>query len=420
MSRGSRHQSSHFLADRRDNRGESSNPVRPPTPVLDHYTTRTASLDIQNSPRYFAVSMDKSNEPSIPPILRLPAELHLQIVSYFTTEVWHNHRIDPPHRCTMTRRVPCTRLVYYEDCCIVLTDPTILSLRYTNTYFYRTINLSQKLLLQIQRNLNRASRTSCDRTRDLLACCVCLRLRHYSKFGTVCVYQPPCHIQHRKQQITPRYQFCVDCGFAAYPYPHPALAPRRQQLRRGVEPVSLTSYAPGTKIRFPFQRSNDVFYVWVWCLDCRLLKTSKHSGDIACSLFCKECCIRLGCRVTHSVTGVPIGRHADYMGIEDEVKREAERRKERLSVGALFVASGSSLLMANKEGGVGEEEDDYDSDQNDAEWKTWFDFSDTITFLPQNPPWFSNRVLKVHSSRCVPAQARLGSGPRRSCGSVHP
>lgn len=328
-----------------------------------------------------------------PPILRLPEELHIHIISFFTTEVL---------KCCLTKIGPyCSegRFTWqgtvhispndHVNAAVPVTHPAILSLRSTNTYFLSLIPLSQELLLQIERHPS-TPRTPIG---PLRACCVCLRLRPSNEFA-ISAYSGPQHTgkSYVEQSFgyRARYRFCRDCGFHAYPHPHPALSPRRRQVRRGTAPVQLTTYAPGTKLLFLQDEPNTSGYAtWVWCMDCRLLKTYMRSGEADCRFFCKECCTRLGCRVGHHPYNSPARstrrvvefEHRGYAGIAEEVTAEKKRREHRLRVGAVYVARGRSLLLKNVEQPYDEEQEEVGGDGEDKAWRDWFDLEGYSTLL---------------------------------------
>jgi len=338
-----------------------------------------------------------SDCPRSPPILRLPSELHIHIVSFLSTEAL---------KCCLSGTGPSrgqgrsTSNFHnasddHDTETVTITDPAVLSLRSTNTYFLSLIPPLQKLLLQIERHPS-TFRTSIG---PLKACCVCLRLRPSSTFsisGPSELTHSPSRLVVQSLECGARYRFCRDCGFDAYPHPHPALPPRSQQRRRGIELIELTTYMPGTKLVFPRDCSKRGwgYDVWVWCIECRVLKTSRAaSGEVGCSIFCRECCTRLGCRVVnHNATGARVIQylHRGYAGIEGEIAAEKQRREHRLGRGAVYVAQGRSLLLKNLEQPVGGEEEARNDDSYEhPAWKTWFDFEGCSTILPTPPPGWS-------------------------------
>lgn len=128
--------------------------------------------------------------------------------------------------------------------------------------------------------------------------------------------------------------------------------------------------------------------VWVWCLDCRLVKTSVGSGEARCRFFCKDCCTRLGCRVVHRpYDGWRMVEylHRGYAGIEGEIEEEKQRREHRLSVGAVYVAHGKSLLLKNVEQPDLHKDDEENDHCKEEVWKAWFDLEGYPTILPLPP-----------------------------------
>jgi hypothetical protein len=330
--------------------------------------------------------MSLSDSLKLPPILRLPTELHIHIVSFLTTEeltccltgvgsnskerelAWHNGK---------TTKTSHNASSDHDTEPITITHSAVLFLRSTNTYFLSLIPLSQELLLRIERHPS----TPQTPIGPPKACCVCLRLRPSDEFPI----STPSELSHNAYKHVVQsldcganYRFCRDCGFHAYPHPHPALGPRRQQRRRGIEPLQLTTYKPGTKLIFQRRspKTRVRHDVWVWCMDCRLLKTSTASGDVACPIFCAECCTRLGCRVIHhNATGARVIQylHTGYAQIEEEITEEKRRREHRLSAGAVYVAQGRSLLLKNVERPADDEEEVVRGHLKDPVWKNWFD-----------------------------------------------
>lgn len=357
--------------------------------------------------------------PKQPPIFRLPAELHLHIISFLTIEKLRRcrHICRTGFYCTKSWHEICCgeRIVDDERGIRTITHPAILLLRATHPYFRALISLSQDLLLQIERHPSAP--------RSLLgvfrACCVCLRLRPMNEFALSALpaFQPARRSyedQCMDQQAEKR--FCRDCGFHAYPQPHPALSPRRQQRRRGDVLVQQTTYAPGTKVVFlraaPFLVGYDV---WVWCLDCRLLKTSVGSGEAGCRFFCKDCCTRLGCRVTgHTRDGCRLlyTLHTGYAEIEGEIDEEKLRREHRLGVGAVYIAQGKSLLLKNVEQPVGDQEDEECGRLSNVECKAWFDFEGHPTTLPSPSSEFD---YLPRGPRRELLESRLPSGTTAIC-----
>jgi hypothetical protein len=335
-----------------------------------------------------------------PPILRLPSELHTHVLSLLSTEAL---------KCCLSGIGPsrgqrCHTSNFHNASddhdteTVTITDPAVLSLRSTNTYFLSLIPLSQKLLLQIERHPSTS--TSWTSIGPLKACCVCLRLRQSSKFsisGPSELTHSPSRLVVQSLECGARYRFCRDCGLHAYPHPHPALPLRHQQRRRGKELTQLTTYQPGTKLVFPrdYRKPGWGYDVWVWCIECRLLKTSRaSSGEIGCPIFCRECCTRLGCPVVDddATNRARTLRylHRGYAGIEGEIDAERQRRKHRLSVGAVFVAQGSSLLLRNVEHPVCDKgEEDEQESLEDPAWKNWFDLEGYATILPRPPSYQS-------------------------------
>lgn len=332
-----------------------------------------------------------------PPILRLPVELQLHIFTFLSIRCKKCclPRADSHRRCVARERAPAAvgrgrasailgRLThrYSASSCyrITITNPTILSLRCTNVHFSMLIPLTQKLLLEVERWLR-------FRRSKALACCVCLRLRVRDKFAI----HATAGVQDidKEEDFVSRRRFCVDCGFFAYPHPHPVLLPRRQQQRLGVEPLGLTTYAPGTKIKFfrTWSIRPETFDVWVWCLDCRLLKIRAEAGSLQCKFFCKECCKRLGCEDLRAGNV----EHVGYEGIKGEIETETRRKHTRLEAGRIYMARGNSLLLRNKKQGgdleqgqeQGQEEEDNDG-QITTEWRHWFENQGTPTILPKS------------------------------------
>jgi hypothetical protein len=340
-----------------------------------------------------------SDYPRPPPILRLPSELHVHIVSFLTTDAPKYCLIDNGPEVLLDRRAAWYEDKYakavhnaysnQDDEPIAITHASVLSLRLTNTYFLNLIPLSQDLLLRIERHPS----TPWTSIGTPKACCVCLRLRPSNEFAM----PDPSHIANshvvQSLQCGARYRFCRDCGFHAYPHPHPALSPRQQQRQRGTEPVQLTTYRPGTKLFFPRMsaRSSVSFDTWVWCMDCGLLKTSTAAGEIDCPLFCAECCTRIGCRITyHPSSGARIlhYRHRGYAGIEEEVTAEKQRREYRLSAGAVYVAQGRSLLLKNVEQPVDDQEEEDSDYPEHLVCKEWFDLQGYATILHTPPSYW--------------------------------
>ncbi|UPX16786.1 uncharacterized protein EKO05_0007172 [Ascochyta rabiei] len=352
--------------------------------------------------------MDPIDLSTLPPILRLPTELHLHIISFFSFEILRCYPANTANHCerkyySYRKQLNQIDSSYYPNHVhnihasypVTVTDIAILDLRSTNTYFRTLIPLSHELLLDVDRS-PQVPWTSIGRYR---VCCVCLRLRPNYKFAYSHHLPPRLGLisSDQSRAFGARYRFCIDCGFSAYPHPHPGLPPRRQQRRLGIEPLGSTAYAPGTKVWFsprpPFGRQG--FEVWVWCMDCRLLKTSRESGETECILFCKECCQRLGCGDRCDELLSPGGggrmrsglRHIGYGGIMDEIEREKKRRESRLSAGAVYVARSSSLLLRRQERSACDEVEEEkegergDGDQEEAEWKGWFDLSNFPTLL---------------------------------------
>jgi hypothetical protein len=290
-----------------------------------------------------------------PPILRLPTELQVQIVSCFTTEAL---------KCCLTKsgtycnnRNFTWHTIGYNDPfndheTIIVTHPAILLLRSISKHFLNLIPISQDLLLQIERHRS----TPRTQTGLLRACCVCLRLRPSNQFA-ISTHSGP---QQRASNYTEqhlgwraRYRFCRDCGFHTYPDPHPELPPRRQQRRRGTAPMRMTTYAPGTKLVFLQDEPNKSGYAtWVWCMDCRLLKTYTRYEQDDCRFLCEDCCTRLECWVRWCRDRGPKVvhfQHRGYAGIAETITAENRRRAYRLSVGAVYVAEGRSFLLRNVE-----------------------------------------------------------------------
>jgi hypothetical protein len=312
-----------------------------------------------------------------PPILRLPTELQLHIISFLSTRVRRccptkvgDHRPSATFdRRRQVHRVPgqvhrvlgqVHRVLGHvhdplTSYWITITDAAILSLRCTNVRFSILIPLTHKLLLDIERSFHALHRT-------LLACCVCLRLRPGEKFA---IHSATQTLDSENQKFVAKYRFCIDCGFSTYPHPHPNLLPRRQQRRLGMEPLGMTTYAPGTKIKFRTRRLPlHAFHVWVWCMDCRLLKIGAEAGSLQCRLFCRDCCERLGCRSLR----FDVIHHVNYEGIKLEIDTETQRRHGRLKAGAIYIARGSSFLLKNKEySGYKEQEEEDDGGQDGAE-----------------------------------------------------
>lgn len=340
-----------------------------------------------------------------PAILRLPVELQLHILTFLSFKLKKCRLTRAGHYCTpvpwdrppVVFRCPPAAFQsrthkYNASTCyrIKITDPAILSLRYTNVQFSMLIPLTHELLLEVERWYSSYGST-------LLACCVCLRLQRQRKFAV----QAATTVQdiEEEEDIIIRHRFCTDCGFSTYPHPHPVLPPRRQQRRLGEEPQGLTTYAPGTKLRFSRRKGMQpkTFDVWVWCLDCRLLKIGAEAGSWQCRFFCKECCKRLRCE------GSCVGRveHVGYKGIEGELEAETERKHSRLEAGRIYVASGSSHLLRNKTHGGDlereqEQEQEDSDDQPTAEWHHWFDNPGSLTFLPNpSPNTMQNPILTV-------------------------
>jgi hypothetical protein len=281
--------------------------------------------------------MNAAEDFVFPPILRLPPELQLHIISFLSTKA---ERCNPTKVSYYGPSAAFGRRQHVHDTLtsywITITDPAVLSLRCTNVRFSVLIPLSQKLLLDIERSFHGPAG-------KLLACCVCLRLRTCDKFA---IRSTPQMLNSENQKFVARHRFCIDCGFSTYPHPHPHLPPRRQQRRLGMEPLGLTTYAPGTKIKFRTMGMRaDTFHVWVWCMDCRLLKIGTEAGSLQCRLFCRTCCERLGCRSLR----FGIIHHVNYEGIKVEIDTETQRRHGRLKAGAIYIGRGSSFLLKNKE-----------------------------------------------------------------------
>jgi hypothetical protein len=321
-------------------------------------------------------------------ILHLPKDLQIQIVARLTTEVV---------KCCLTKVGPyCTKGKFTghgfihdvpsdNDETITITHPSILLLRSTSIYFLSLIPLSQELLLQIERH------PSTPRTLigPLRACGVCLRLRPSNEFAIRAHSGPQQSVNSYVEQSFEwwaRYRFCRDCGFHAYPDPHPALPPRRQQRRRGTVPIELTTYTPGTKLYFlPDEPNRSGYTTWVWCMDCRILKTYTRSQPNYCNFLCKDCCARLECGVPYDPyigPKVVYTEHRGYAGIADDVTAEKRRRAYRLNVGAVFVAGGRSLLLKNAEMPyVEKEEEESGGYDGNGEWRSWFDLEGYPTLL---------------------------------------
>lgn len=325
----------------------------------------------------------------LPPLLCLPTEIQLIIVVFVSATI-------RPCSLCYDRHLHIYNASSKHQ--IPVLDPAILSLRCTNVHFSLMIPLTQNLLLGIERFLHQSSVAP-------LACCACLRLRARYKFPTQDEYpRPSRHISAPSREYLVRsatpwvkdcYRFCVDCGFSAYPNPHSHLRPRRERRNLGVALPEMTAYAPGTKIKFhTYALSTSAYHVWVWCMDCRLLKVGVEAGSLQCRLFCKQCCVRLGCE-SQSSGDV---KHTGYRGIQDEIKAEGERRRTRLEAGAIYVGRGSSFLLRNKVQGrrLEQEEEDQTDSHEEAEWKHWFGNSESRSFLPQ--PVLSTKELSIGTS----------------------
>lgn len=294
--------------------------------------------------------MHPTDGPELPTIQHLPAELQGYIISLLSAKLTRCYSTKIGDACGERaidhhQHVHNTSTAYH----VRLTHPSILALRFTNSYFRTLIPLSDTLPAEIERWPQ-------DPWREYLACSVYLQFRPYNEFATGEAILRNADIFQRHNS---KYRFCIDCGSLAYPHPHPDLPPRRQQRRLGTQPMALTTYAPGTKIHLSPNHLGYVSspHVWVWCLDCRLLKTGKDAGEVGCRMFCKECCTRLGCRVVRHkninrrqpTCRPPVILHREYGGIEEEIQKEKDRRDSRLNVGALYVTKGSSSLFGNHE-----------------------------------------------------------------------
>lgn len=207
-----------------------------------------------------------------PPILRLPVELQLHILKFLSIRV---KKCCVPKFDDYCLRTKCERIpgririasgspthLFNSSSChrITITYPEILSLRCTSYHFSLLIPLTHKLLLEVERWL-RFHRY------NVFTCCVCMRLRMRDKFA---VHATTGVQDIEEEDFVARHRFCVDCGFSTYPHPHPVLLPRRQQRCLGVQPLGLTTYAPGTKIKFrrpwfgPMPAAyKETFHVWV-------------------------------------------------------------------------------------------------------------------------------------------------------------
>lgn len=333
-----------------------------------------------------------SDCPRSPPILRLPRELHNHIISFLRTEVpkccltgfaLNPYKTRPSWYDRAFPEIDHDASSDHDTETVTVVHPAILLLRSTHPYFHTLIQLSQDLLLQILRHRS-TPRPKFGPLRDVLGvCCVCLRLRPSHEFAIDAPSATPQNMRNHALwtlERGARYRFCRDCGFRAYPLPHPALPPQRQQCYRGNEPMGMTTYKPGTKVVSPrwSDKAGLCYMNWTWCLDCRLLKTSSASGDAACPMFCQECCVRLECGLEFCPQRG--GRrlqylHRGYARIEAEIEAETRRREHKLSSGAPYVAQGRSLLLKNVEHPVIDEEDEEENGRlDDAVWKAWFDF----------------------------------------------
>lgn len=338
----------------------------------------------------------------MPPILRLPSELHIRILSYLESEVpkccltgfllnpfkrkkssWYDRDVPKPEHDESSD---------HDTETVTVTHPAVLMLRSTHPYFSNLIPLSQTLLLQVVRHRLTPRSKLGPLLGPLGACCVCLRLRPSHEFAIRAPSEDPQNVHNHALwtlECGAKYRFCRDCGFRTYPHPHPALSPRRQQRQRGHEPVQMTTYKPGTKVVFPrWSNESGLRYLnYQWCLDCRLLKTSTRPGYSACPMFCRDCCLRLNCMfMYHPIHGARVSErlHQCYAGIESETVAEKQRHEQRSGIGAVYIAQGSSLLIRNVEQPVCDDEEDEDLPENSS-WNEWFDLEGYPTVLPTPP-----------------------------------
>lgn len=345
--------------------------------------------------------MPSTPQHPVPPILRLPSELHLHITSFLSTSKTKCTPLAPHADCTSSASHVHNEATTYT---VLTTDASILSLRSTNRYFHALTPVSQELLLQVERSI---------KGKKVLACCVCLRLRCAENFATSETKME--RLSTRRGAARTKYRFCIDCGFRAYP-----AVSLRVDGRAGGAPAALTMYAAGTTITFPSGRRKAVEgekklkEVWTWCLDCRELKKGEAAGDLGCHLFCKECCERLVCcheRERRWERG-PHRMHRGYGSLDGS----AQRKTLKCLTGTPVVDLGCSLLVQSqrmrKDGNEGDGEE-----LDEQTRKEWFDFGEVRAFLSQSPEGFDPR-WKNHR-RCLPTRAAIYGLPPRSCGSVH-
>lgn len=165
---------------------------------------------------------------SIPPFLRLPVELHLEVISWLDNPAAADNEDDQINGIV-----------------------SVQQLRRTNYYFSTLIPpINHSTLLRLEK-------TAWARTNGLWSCRYCLRLRPTCKFAEKMLKG-----RTGRNGYHPELRFCADCGFDTA--------------------VLETRYSHGTVAIVDGER-------WVLCLRCREVKKGEAAGPDKCRCWCKAC-----------------------------------------------------------------------------------------------------------------------------------
>lgn len=243
------------------------------------------------------------------PFLRLPREIHFEIVGHLTDTL-----LGCRGACGHCKGTDCEYGIDWSICQFNVSNIALLSLRNTCRYFRCLIPVPSAATLQ-QMWLRFDARAL-----ELYVCKYCERLRHRLKFTTP------------QQNLRRAFKYCADCAFS-----RPAL------------------YGYGNKTKVDGE-------LWVSCLICRQLKKGEEAGVERCRRLCRQCCQDRGCQkqgTRNKCFGTRVRKHA-YSGSPG-------------FAGAWLRSQAYASRERNERDNPDEDGDEEDNKVHEAEWKAWFD-----------------------------------------------